>query len=242
MELEELVEKHTRRELEKTAYELGIDATDLKKFSNKTKIAEAILMARGKPLKTRIGRKGVFAKLAAIDRTVMEVERSVKRINSEVRSMVKGNIEAAERMHDEGARALNAGVKELQMSIKTQVKMNADAAAKIDAGAIEVQKGIGAQAMENADTAKRMLDEAATTLEEGAKELQKGIAAQVQENSTAAKKIGTGVRDLQSQIKDMRSAIKAKAEEINARVKALEADAKEMRLKYANYSKDFYYG
>lgn len=153
MKMEELAEKYTRRELEKIAHDLGISVADKQVYSNKAKIAEAILEARGKgfPLegvkemrekgtpKPSIGTRGVMAKQMAIYRLAKEMEDNAKG------------------MLADGAAKIGAGVKELQEGIKAQEEENAKAVSNIGEGAKEIlaevkefQGSIRAEAKKNA--------------------------------------------------------------------------------------------
>ncbi|MEW6070091.1 MAG: hypothetical protein AB1485_05685, partial [Candidatus Thermoplasmatota archaeon] len=134
--VEELTATYSRAELDKMAKELGLEP---KEYPNKEAIAKAILVARkGKPpvvkIPEKIGKKGVFAKIKAI-------EVAVRKIGAGVKEIQKGIPEKAAVLQ-EGARAIQtdiqkqvkeneAAVRKIQNSIKDQAKENEAAVGKI---------------------------------------------------------------------------------------------------------------
>ncbi len=152
---EDLVAKHTRRELEDMAEKLGISTMGV----SKAVIAGAILETRKKTsIKApgqMIGKKGVFAKRAAIDAQmkeneaaaakmelgIKEVHKSVREFHKSIDAQVKENEKAAAKM-DSGVKEVHKGIREFHKSIDAQVKENEKAAAKMDSGVKEMHKGI----------------------------------------------------------------------------------------------------
>lgn len=159
---EELVAEHTRRELEGMAEKLGIGTTGIDKFH----LAEAIIEARERasakempksklktpevevsgmkgPVKVnlRIGKKGVFAKCAAIDAQIKENEEAAVVIGTGVREIQSGIKDMRSAM-DHKTMEMQKSVDEMQKSINAQMKANEKAAAKMGMGVKEMHNGI----------------------------------------------------------------------------------------------------
>ena len=210
---DELMTKHTRRELEELALKYGIENLGGTKSQLAEYILETIKKQKEPPTSTpqvsptlqvspipqvspkeapmiekskpaakvaTVGKKGVMAKVTAINSKTAEMKQGIAVFQKSVAVQSKENREAAAKF--------NSGVKTLQ-------KENHEAAAKI-------YSGIDAQIKEN--------HEAAAKIYSGVKTLQK-------ENHEAAAKIYSGARAIQSQI---------------------DAQITEMK----NYTSDFYYG
>ena len=154
--VDELVAKHSRRELEKMAYELGVeDVTDLSKYPHKDSIAEALLNARKeregvvekvraafKPevgkAELRIGKKGVFAKRVAMEQKAAKIQASIAaqaKENEEAVAKIGTGVEAQAKENKEAVAKIGTG-------IEAQAKENKEAVAKIGTG-------VEAQAKEN---------------------------------------------------------------------------------------------
>ncbi|MDI6655299.1 MAG: hypothetical protein QME59_05370 [Candidatus Hydrothermarchaeota archaeon] len=187
--VDELVAKHSRRELEKMAYELGVeDVTGLSKYPDKSTLAEALLKARkeregvvekvrgvfkpkAEKAELRIGKNGVFAKRVAIEVQAKENAEAVKKIDAGVKD-IQSAIKTKAGEIDAGLKAINAGAKEIQKGIKAQAKENADAVAKIGTGVREIQSA---------------MKEKAEKIRAGIEEMREGIQAQVKENENYVK-------------------------------------------------------
>ena len=151
---DELVTKHTRRELEELALKYGVENLG----GTKSQLADAILEAmkkqkdqpksviqaspkeapmveKSKPAAklATVGKKGVMAKAAAIDSKTAEMKQGIAVFIKSVDAQSKENHEAAAKF--------NSGVKTLQ-------KENHEAAAKIYSGARAIQSQIDLQITE----------------------------------------------------------------------------------------------
>ncbi len=114
---EELAAEHTRRELEGMAEKLGIGTIGI---GTKVHLAAAIIKAKERPkpkvevkarVKPAFGKKGVFAKCAAIDVQIKENEKAVAVIGTGINAQIKENEKAAAKM-GLGVKALNKSIEE----------------------------------------------------------------------------------------------------------------------------------
>lgn len=143
---EELAAEHTRRELEGMAEKLGIGTIGI---GTKVSLAEAIIKAKEKAsakempkpkaevkarVKPAIGKKGVFAKRAAIDAQVKENEVAAEMMGAGVKELQNGIKDMRSAMDDK--------TMEMHKSINAQIKTNEKAAAKMGLGVKEMHKGI----------------------------------------------------------------------------------------------------
>ncbi|MDW7731378.1 MAG: hypothetical protein SCH66_02990 [Methanolobus sp.] len=167
---EELAAEYTRRELEKMAEKLGIgtigtdklqlskDIIEAKEKEPEIEIFEAEVPGKtpvkGK-LNPRIGKKGVYAKCAAIDAQVKENEEAVAIIRTGVVEIQKGIKDMRSAIDDKatemqkgidemyrGIDEIQKGIDEMQKSISAQVKANGKAVAKMGMGIKEMHSGI----------------------------------------------------------------------------------------------------
>lgn len=186
---EELAAEHTRRELEGMAEKLGIGTTGI----DKVRLAAAIIEAKEKTsskempkpkLKTAeveaswmketvkakpsIGKKGVFAKCAAIDAQIRENEEAVAIIGTGVREIQRGIKDMRSAM-DNKTMEMQKGVAEMHKSINAQMKANEKAAAKMGMGVKEMHKGI--------KDLQSAIDNKTVELQNGVKEMHISIGA-----------------------------------------------------------------
>ncbi|VVB90670.1 Uncharacterised protein [uncultured archaeon] len=179
-ETAEMLKKHTRGELVEIAEKLGINTAGVAKMNIADSIIKARMTAekpaakeaskRAKaskaevPRKTQskphtgmnIGKKGVFAKRAAISAQmganaeaaaaigagVMEMQKSIRDMQTSIKDMTFGMTKFAEKFQQEGSAKLHKGVDEMQKSINAQIKLNEKAAAKMGTGIKEMHSGI----------------------------------------------------------------------------------------------------
>ncbi len=88
--------------------------------------------------KLKIGKKGVMAKRAAIDRASRDIQKAGKEIHKEgVERMAEG-VKQMTAAVKEAVEAIEAGVGELQSAIQAQVKENEEAVANIGKGTQQV--------------------------------------------------------------------------------------------------------
>jgi len=183
---EELAAEHTRRELEKMAEKLGIGTIGI---GTKVHLAAAIIKAKEKAsakempkskaevkarVKPAIGKKGVFAKCAAIDAQIKENEKAVVVIGAGVREIQNGIKDMRSAMDDK-TMEMQKGVEEMHKGINAQIKANEKAAAKMGIGVKEMHKSIVAQVKEN-EVAAAMMDAGVKEFQNGIKEFQNETA------------------------------------------------------------------
>lgn len=272
---EELVTKHTRRELEEMAMNYGVENLG----GTKSQLAEAIVEARkqkespkpaerempkrvpmaekpeikavgtAKPM--RPAKKGVMAKISAINSESSELQRAgrgiretgIHEMNDRVRefqsasnSMSRDMAARAKKMTDEGQQRFNANQAAFKSSLdEHKQKLNADLA---------TFKGhLDAQIKEN--------KEAAAKLDSGAREIRSATEKMAMDFQKAGKDIREeGYRNLQKGLNEFNSSVNSQIKanqdaisRINSAVRAFQDEVhryQEQDLK--NYIQDFYYG
>ncbi|MCZ7383883.1 MAG: hypothetical protein O8C63_03940 [Candidatus Methanoperedens sp.] len=161
---ENLAAKHTRREIEEMAEKLGIRTVGVSKL----KIAESVVESRKKhvaketrkvkqekevkafkPMQT-IGKRGVFAKQADMEKKAGEIE-----------SFVAG-------LHRSAVEMQQKGIMEMKKGINAQVRENEKAAVKMDSGVKDIQAGIEEM---QADIDKKRME-----MQRGVREMHRGVA------------------------------------------------------------------
>ena len=266
---EELVTKHTRRELEEMALNLGAENLG----GTKSQLAEAILEAikkqkeSPKPAKQEMpkvvqmvdkpkvstgstmphGKNGVMARISAINSKSSEFQT------------------AGRQMREEGIRKMNKGVREFHSATDTMSKnmatdlrniasdakaMREDGLQRFNAGQVAFRNDLNFQIKENS--------EAISKFNSGAREIKSATDQMSKDFQKAGKNIRdegisnlqNGLRqfrsDVNSQVKSNRDAISkidASARDLQGRAKALHDEIhryQEQDLK--NYTRDFYYG
>jgi hypothetical protein len=250
---DELVTKHTRRELEELAQKLGVENLGV----TKSQLADAILGAskKQKELPKTIpaspkeapmvekpksavksvvrGTKGVMAKSVAIDSKAAELQKAGREIR------------------EDGIRRMNKGVKEFHAACDEVAremqsdgqKMMEDGRQRFELGQSEFKRSLDAQIKENHDVVARMQasqeemsrsfqkagkdirDSGYRNLQKGLNEFQGIVNFQVKENQKAVVKLNSGARELQGRAASFNSEIHRYQEQ----------DLK-------NYVRDFYYG
>jgi len=258
---DELVTRHTRRDLEELAQKYGVENSG----GTKSQLAEAILEASKKqkdqpksPIQARPkeasmvekskisatstvkGKNGVMAKAAAID--------------SKTAEMQKAGIE----IREEGIRRMNKGVKEFQsasdkMSREMQSnvrKMHEDGRRRFELGQAEFKRSLDAQIKDNRESVAK--------IHTGAREIQASQEKMSQAFLKAGRDIReSGCRNLQNGLKEFRGIVGSQIKENQEAVSRLNSGARELQgraasfqkeiLRYQeqdlkNYVRDFYYG
>jgi hypothetical protein len=251
---DELVTKHTRRDLEELALKYGVENLG----GTKSQLADAILEASKKqrdqsksskqerpkeaPMvekprtavtQTARGKKGVMAKAAAI--------------HSKTAEMQKAGIE----IREEGIRRMNKGVREFQsasdkMSREMQSnvrKMHEDGRRRFELGQAEFRHSLDAQIKDN--------HEAVARIHSGAHEIQASQEKMSQEFLKAGRDIReSGCRNLQSGLREFHGIVNSQIRENQEAISRLNSGARELQgeiLRYQeqdlkNYVRDFYYG
>jgi hypothetical protein len=258
---DELVTKHTRRDLEELALKYGLENLG----GTKSQLAEYILEAMKKqkePPKSTphvspkeasmiekpksavkpagFGKKGVLAKANAIDNRAADL----KKAGMEIR--------------DEGIREMTKAVKEFQAAGNTlsrnmhseAQKMIEDGRKRFDHGQVQFKRSIDAQIKENSD--------ATAKLQSGAREIVSSQEKMSREFQKAGKSIrDEGCRNLQNGVAKFQSNLNSQIKENREAVSRLYSGAKELQGRAAsfqneihryqeqdlkNYVRDFYYG
>ena len=266
---EELVTKHTRRELEEMALKNGVENLG----GTKSQLAEAILEAiknqkespkpakQEKPQvvqmveKPRVsagsimqpGKNGVMAKISAINSKSSEFQT------------------AGRQMREEGIRKMNKGVKEFHSATDTMSKematglrniasdakaMREDGKQRFNAGQVAFRNDLNLQIKENS--------EAISKFNSGAGEIKSATEQMAKDFQKAGKDIREdGFRNLQNGLSQFRSDVNSQvksnleaiskidtaAKDLQGRAKAFHDEIhryQEQDLK--NYTRDFYYG
>ena len=259
---DELVTKHTRRELEELALKYGLENLGGTKSQLAEYIMEAMKKQKEPPKSTpqvkpkeapmsekpkdvakkpaTFGKKGVMAKANAIDNKAADFKKAGKEIR------------------DEGIRQMTASVKEFQAAGNMMSrnmhsearKMLEDGQRRFNQGQMEFKRSIDAQIKENQNAIGR--------LHSGAREIASSQEKMARDFQKAGKSIrDEGCRNLQNglakfnknldmQIKENREAasrLYSGAKELQGRAASFQLDIhryQEQDLK--NYVRDFYYG
>lgn len=258
---DELVTKHTRRDLEELALKYGLENLG----GTKSQLAEFILEAMKKqrePPKSSpqvspkeasmsekpkvavkpagFGKKGVLAKANAIENKTADLKKAGKEIR------------------DEGIRDMTKAVKEFQAAGNTMSrnmhseaqKMIEDGQKRFNQGQVEFKRSIDAQIKENLGAVGR--------LHSGAREIVSSQEKMSREFQKAGKSIrDEGYRNLQNGVAKFQSNLNSQIKENNEAVSRLYSGARELQARAAsfqneihkyqeqdlkNYVRDFYYG
>ena len=258
---DELVTKHTRRELEELALKYGIENLGGTKSQLAEFITEAIKKQKEPPKSTPqvspreasmsekmkgsakpvgFGKKGVLAKANAIDNKAADFKKAGKEIR------------------DEGIREMTAAVNEFQASGNMMSrnmssgakKMIEDGQERFNQGQMEFKRSIDAQIKENR--------EAVGKLHSGAREIASSQEKMSRDFQRAGKNIrDEGCRNLQNGLAKFQRNLNSQIKENNEAVSRLYSGARELQGRAAsfhseiqryqeqglmNYVRDFYYG
>lgn len=208
---EELVTKHTRRELEEMAMKLGVEPLG----GTKSQLAESILDASRKttlkfeaepvswehpreatptgekpkaaPKAQFLGKTGVMAKISAANKTAGELEKAGKEIR------------------EEGIRKMTNGIADFNKSVHSQAKENKEAAAMMNSGVLALQAEANKLSGEMQEKTKdlhersrKMLKDGIQKFEAGQADFKKGLDAQKKSNEDSVARFNSGVKDLHS--------------------------------------------
>ncbi len=258
---DELVTKHTRRELEEMALKYGVENLG----GTKSQLADAVLDAmknnreatrsavQEKPKeiylskKSKIserpvpqGKKGVRAKIAATEGKAAEFQKAGREIREEgIREMSKG------------VRELRLATDKMSREMRSEAQnMLEDGRQRFNAGQAEFKRNLDAQIKENQESVSR--------LHSGSKEILSSTEKMSREFQKAGRDMrDVGYRNLQQglgqfrnsldvQVKENREAISrinSAARELQGRARSFQDEIhryQEQDLK--NYVRDFYYG
>ena len=225
---DELITKHTRRDLEELALKYGTENLG----GTKSQLAESILEAMKKqkeppkstPQVSPTLQVSPIPQVSPKEAPMIEKSKPAAKVATVGKKGVMAKVTALNSKTAE----MKQGIAVFKKSVAVQSKENQEAAAKIYSGARAIQSGIDSQIKENQEAAAKFNSgvktlqkenhEAAAKIYSGAKAIQSGIDAQIKENHMAAAKIHSGAVSLQNEIHRYQ-----------------EQDLK-------NYVRDFYYG
>ena len=258
---DELVTKHTRRELEELALKYGLENLGGTKSQLAEYILEAIKKQKDVPKSTPLmsakeasmiekpkiaakpaafGKRGVLAKANAIDNKAADFKKAGKEIRDEgIREMASAVKEfqtagsmMAKNMHFEAQKMIEDGQKRFNQG-QVEFKRSIDAQIKENLGAVgKLHSGAGEIALSQEKMAREFQKAGKNIREEGGRNLQNGLAL--------------FRRDLDSQIKENREAVSrlySGARALQGRAASFQNEIhkyQEQDLK--NYVRDFYYG
>jgi hypothetical protein len=223
---EELVTKHTRRELEEMAMKLGVEPLG----GTKSQLAESILdasrkatpkyeaepVSRERPREATpmdkpkaaakaqfLGKAGVMAKISAANKTAGELENAGKEIR------------------EEGIRKMTNGIAEFNKVVQSQVKENKEAAAMMSSGVLALQAEANRLSGEMKEKSKdlhersrKMLEDGIQKFEAGQADFKKSLDVQKKSNEDSVAKFNSGVRDLHSSTQKMSREVQKAGREI----------------------------
>ncbi|MFB3765606.1 MAG: hypothetical protein ACE14P_10230 [Methanotrichaceae archaeon] len=266
---EELVTKHTRRELEEMALSCGAENLG----GTKSQLAEAILEAikkqkespkpakQEKPQVVQMVEKPKISTGSTMQPAKNGVMAKISAINSK-----SGEFQTAGRqMREEGIRKMNKGIKEFHSATDTMSKnmtaslrniasdakkMQEDGLQRFNAGQVAFKNDLNLQIKENSEAISRFnsgAGEIKSATDKMAKEFQKA-GKDMREDGFRNLQNGLSQfrSDVNSQVKSNRDAISkidAAARDLQGRAKAFHDEIhryQEQDLK--NYTRDFYYG
>jgi len=237
--VEELVTKHTRRELEEMAVQLGIQNIG----GTKAQLAESIIEARKKaqPQIAEPGRAEVQVKPEERKEAPAKAAEVRPQVSVEVPAVVPGRgvrarQEAMRRksvelrnagvaIRDEGVSRMAKSVSALKKSIEEQATENKKGIAKIRTGVRQMKFSIGKTSKELKKAGERIRDEGARELNEGLRAFRADLDNQIRENRDAVSKMNTAARELHSRALALRDEMQ----------RYVEQDVNK-------YIRDFYYG
>ena len=252
---DELVTKHTRRELEELAQKLGVENLGV----TKSQLADAILGASKKQKEKELpktipaspkeapmvekpksaaksvvrGTKGVMAKSVAIDSKAAELQKAgreiredgIRRMNKGVKEFHSACDEVAREMQSDGRKMMEDGRQRFELG-QSEFKRSLDAQIKENHGAVaRMQASQEKMSRSFQKAGKDIRDSGHRNLQKGLNEFQGIVNFQVKENQKAVVKLNSGARELQGRAASFNSEIHRYQEQ----------DLK-------NYVRDFYYG
>lgn len=255
---DELVTKHTRRELEEMALKYGVenlggtksqladailDAMKKYKDASKSAVLEKPKIAEKPKMAERSvshGKKGVMAKVAATEGKAAEFQKAGREIREEgIREMSKG------------VRELRSATDKMSREMKSGAnKMLEDGRQRFNAGQAEFRRNLDAQIKENR--------ESSTKFHAASGEIRSSTEKMSREFQKAGKDIrDEGCRNLQQGLNQFRDNLAAQMNENREAVSRIGSAARELQGRAAsfqdeihryqeqdlkNYIRDFYYG
>ena len=241
---DELVTKHTRRELEELALKYGVENLGgtksqladsildaIKKQKDQPKAAmqprtkEAPMVEKTKPAAklAGVGKLGVMAKAAAINGKATELHK------------------AGTGIREQGIREMNKGVKEFQSARDWMSKeMHSDARKMIEDGQRRFQLG-QAEFRRSLDAQIKENQEAAAKFHSGAREIQSSQEMMSREFQKAGRNIrDEGYRNLQNGLNRFRGDLDAQIKENREAVSKLNSGARELQGRAASFQNEIH--
>lgn len=262
---DELVTKHTRRELEEMALKYGVENLG----GTKSQLADAILdaMKKHKEASKQVvqeivqetprevamaekpkiaerpapqGKKGVRAKIAATEGKAVEFQKAGREIR-------EGGIREMNKSVRELQSATNKMSREMQSEVQ---KMMEEGRQRFNAGQAEFRANLDAQIRENQESTAR--------LHSGAREIQSSIEKMSREFQKAGKDMrDEGYRNLQLGLNQFRNGVDVQLRKNREAISRIDSAARELHgraisfqneihryqeQELKNYIRDFYYG
>ena len=225
---DELITKHTRRELEELALKFGLENLG----GTKSQLAESILEAMKKQKEPPKSIPQVSPKEASM----IEKQKSAVKpagfgkkgvlAKANATNMLSRNMHSeGQKMIEDGQKRFNQGQVQFKQSIDAQIKENSEATAKLHSGAREIRSSQEKMSREFQKAGKSIRDDGYRNLQNGLAKFQSNLFSQIKENREAVSKLNSGARELQGRAASFQNEIH----------KYQEQDLK-------NYVRDFYYG
>jgi hypothetical protein len=194
---DELMTKHTRRELEELALKYGIENLGGTKSQLAEYILETIKKQKEPPKSTPQVSHEPPKSTPQVSHKEASMSEKPKAAVKPAGFGKKGVLAKANAINNKvadikkaGREIREQGIREMNRGINAQIKENHEAAAKIHSGAMAIQSGIDSQIKEN--------HEAAAKIHSGAMAIQSEIDSQIKENHEAAAKIHSGAMAIRS--------------------------------------------
>ncbi len=234
--VEELVTKHTRRELEEMAVALGIQNLG----GTKAQLAESIIERRKAAQEVAKEVKPAEVEVAEVSKEMPEKKEEVKiEVQEKVLSEGKGVlakraemrrkseelISAGSAIRREGVSRMSKSVSALKKAIDEQISDNKKGMAKIRTGVRQMKLSIGKTADDFKKAGERIREDGRRNLSEGLREFKADLDKQIKENREAVSKINSGAKELHARAIGFEEKIRQYAEQ-----------------DFGKYIRDFYYG
>ena len=203
---------------------------------------EVALSERPKTAEKRAysGKKGVSAKVAAIngkaaefqkagrdirEEGILEMNKGVRELQSATDKMSREIQSDIHKMVEDGCQRFNAGQAQFRRDLEAQMKENRDSAAKFNSGAGEIRSATIKMCRDFRKAGKDIRDDGLRNLQKGLNQFRGDVNAQIKENQRAISRINSAARELQGRAMSFHDEIHRYQEQ----------DLK-------NYIRDFYYG
>lgn len=226
--VEELVTKHTRRELEEMALKLGIDSLG----GTKAQLAETIIEASKKSIPKEAPKQMESLKIAApiqdadaakkamlkeAPRTPAPMIEKPKEIpkakpmgskgvlaKSRAINKAAGDFQKAGwEIRDEGIRNMNKGIVGFRKDLDAQISENLQASANFNNGASEIRSDMDQMSRDMQKFGKDLREDGMRRMSKGVNALRRDIGSQMKENQQAVDNMNSGAREIRSEMGQM---------------------------------------